>query len=76
MTLKLTVPDFDELIMKRDYTGARTLLEVRKNELLDRLDDFNFLVLLEHSTVIPEMTCFRNNGGHFVTFTWEIIRRH
>lgn len=26
--LKLSVPDFDELIMKRDYTGARTLLEV------------------------------------------------
>lgn len=25
---KLSVPDFDELIMKRDYTGARTLLEV------------------------------------------------
>ncbi|XP_055305612.1 intraflagellar transport protein 56 [Sitodiplosis mosellana] len=25
--LRLTVPDFDDLIMKRDYTGARTLLE-------------------------------------------------
>lgn len=36
ISLKLTVPDFDELIMRRDYTGARTLLEVSGNVLMNR----------------------------------------